>query len=370
MAGEQPGSSGGGDAPDVNSPYYLHPSDYPKTLHVNETLTDGNFKDWIQEMTNFLFAKNKIEFVDGTLPKPDKTDKRYKQWMRCDAMIKGWLTTAMEKEIRNSVKYANTALEIWNDLHERFGKESAPRTYELKQSITTTRQEGSSVSAYFTKLRALWDELDSVLPTPKCDCGLCKCEVGKKITDLKEKERLYEFLMGLDAEFSVMRTQILATKTMPSLGEAYHFVAEDERQRAIATGKKTVAGPEAAAFQAWQPANRDPQAQKKTWAKSDRPTTLTRSGHCTHCGRDGHVREGCFKLVGYPEWWPGKTKKEAAKPKAALVESTASKIPGLTDEQYEMFTKLFGKHDDQNKTNDNPRANMAGPEDEELDWNG
>lgn len=58
--------------------------------------------------------------------------------MRCDAMIKGWLTTAMEKEIRNSVKYAKTATEIWKDLKERFGKESAPKAYELKQSLNTT----------------------------------------------------------------------------------------------------------------------------------------------------------------------------------------------------------------------------------------
>lgn len=156
MAGGDPEKpKNNGESIDTNSPYYLHPSDYPKQLQVNENLTDNNFNDWSQEMTNFLFAKNKIGFVDGSLLKPDKNDDKYMQWMRCDAMIKGWLTTAMEKEIRSSVKYANTALEIWNDLHERFGKESAPRAYELKQSITQTRQEGASVSAYFTKLRSI-----------------------------------------------------------------------------------------------------------------------------------------------------------------------------------------------------------------------
>ena len=63
---------------------------------------------------------------------------KYLPWMRCDAMIKGWLTTAMEKEIRNSVKYAKTATEIWQDLKERFGKESAPKAYELKQAMNNT----------------------------------------------------------------------------------------------------------------------------------------------------------------------------------------------------------------------------------------
>ncbi|GJU56981.1 hypothetical protein Tco_1234747 [Tanacetum coccineum] len=105
--------------------------------------------------------------------------------MRCDAMIKGWLTTSMEKEIRTSFKYANTAAEIWSDLHERFGNESAPRAYELKQAISNTQQDGLT------------------------------------------------FLMGLDSEFLIVRNQILALKPAPSLGIAYHLVAEDEQQRSI-----------------------------------------------------------------------------------------------------------------------------------------
>ncbi|GKE04322.1 hypothetical protein Tco_1396340 [Tanacetum coccineum] len=80
-------------------------------------------------MTNFLFSKNKIEFVDGTIKKPEKTSKDYMPWMRVDAMIKGWLTTAMEKNIQNNVKYAGTTLETWSDLNECFGKESAPRAH-------------------------------------------------------------------------------------------------------------------------------------------------------------------------------------------------------------------------------------------------
>ncbi|XP_021991726.1 uncharacterized protein LOC110888511 [Helianthus annuus] len=181
MVGENPPPPKHDDDPtNHDSPYYLHPSDYPKQMQVNENLSDNNFNDWLQEMTNFLFAKNKIGFFDGSLVKPKKTDAKYMSWMRCDAMIKGWLTTAMEKDIRSNVKYAGTAAEIWSDLQERFGKESAPRTYELKRAITTTRKNGSSVSAYFTKLHVLWDEMDNVLPNPQCECEGCNCDLGKK----------------------------------------------------------------------------------------------------------------------------------------------------------------------------------------------
>lgn len=101
-----------GETINHNSPFYLHASDYPKQLHVNDTLTDKNYGDWEQEMMNFLFPKNKTGFIDGSIEMPEKGSDKYLPWMRCDAMIKDWLTTAMEKEIRNSVKYAKTAAEI------------------------------------------------------------------------------------------------------------------------------------------------------------------------------------------------------------------------------------------------------------------
>ncbi|XP_021995385.1 uncharacterized protein LOC110892537 [Helianthus annuus] len=95
---------------DHNSPYYLHPSDYLRQMHVNDALTDNNYLDWVQEIENLLFAKNKIGFIDGTLKRPEAVNADYMAWMRCAAMIKGWLTTTMEKEIRGNVLYATSDL--------------------------------------------------------------------------------------------------------------------------------------------------------------------------------------------------------------------------------------------------------------------
>lgn len=35
-----------GESIDHYSPLYLHASDYPKKLHVNDVLTDKNYGDW------------------------------------------------------------------------------------------------------------------------------------------------------------------------------------------------------------------------------------------------------------------------------------------------------------------------------------
>ncbi|XP_076933461.1 uncharacterized protein LOC143599375 [Bidens hawaiensis] len=121
--------------------------------------------------------------------------------------------------------------EVTINLKESFLKQCAPRAYELKQTLTAMRQDGISVYTYFEKLKVLWDELQLALPSPKCICNGCSCNMGKKLVDLKEKERLYEFLLGLDGEFGTIRAQILAMSPTPNLLVAYHLVSEDEQYR-------------------------------------------------------------------------------------------------------------------------------------------
>ncbi|GJW13100.1 hypothetical protein Tco_0017233 [Tanacetum coccineum] len=84
--------------------------------------------------------------------------------------------------------------------------------------------------------------------------------------------------------------------------------------------------------------------------------------HCTECNKDGHTREGCFKLIGYPEWWPRK-KGEKNKGKAACVKTETVPIPGLTYEDYQLFLKHFSGTGNSEGTK--PVANMAYKEDEE-----
>nr|KAJ0217731.1 hypothetical protein LSAT_V11C300143420 [Lactuca sativa] len=263
----------------------------------------------------------------------------------------------MEREIRTSVRYANTSSEIWCDLEERFEKEGAPRAYELKQSLNALRQGGASVSTYYTKLRTAWDELQTVLPNPRCTCEGCHCGIGKQLNEVKEKERSYEFLMGLDDDFSVVRTQILAMKPTPSLSTIYHLVAESNSKRTRV---------EAAAFQADYNGQR---SSRQTPAKTNSTSVNKviqkihkaeneRKEKCSHCQCEGHSKEGCFKLIGYPDWWPDN--KEKAKPKAACVELETSPVPGLTDKQYRLFVAHFQENGNLTGNKSHPRANMAG----------
>ena len=38
---------------------------------------------------------------------------------------------------------------------------------------------------------------------------------------------------------------------------------------------------------------------------------------CSHCGGSRHTKDGCFKIIGYPEWWDDLQQNKAAT-KAAM----------------------------------------------------
>ncbi|CAL1384465.1 unnamed protein product [Linum trigynum] len=50
--------------------YYLHGSEQPGLILVGEKLTTTNYNDWSQAMLNALGAKNKLGFINGSIPHP------------------------------------------------------------------------------------------------------------------------------------------------------------------------------------------------------------------------------------------------------------------------------------------------------------
>ncbi|KAL8553145.1 hypothetical protein ACS0TY_001697 [Phlomoides rotata] len=69
---------------DVSSPYFISSSDNPSHVFVTDLLSDGNYGDWSEEMSNCLFAKNKFGFVDGSIYMPQEGSSDLLQWKRCD----------------------------------------------------------------------------------------------------------------------------------------------------------------------------------------------------------------------------------------------------------------------------------------------
>ena len=66
------------------------------------------------------------------------------------------------------------------------------------------RQGQQSISVYYTKLKAIWDELSSYHEVLFCSCGGLE-----KLKERDEKERVMKFLMGLNDSYDAIHGQIL-----------------------------------------------------------------------------------------------------------------------------------------------------------------
>ncbi|KAG8391091.1 hypothetical protein BUALT_Bualt01G0151800 [Buddleja alternifolia] len=78
---------------------------------------------------------------------------------------------------------------------------------------------------------AAWDIEDSMLmscyrPLSRCKDGMS--EDATTITSMLERDRILEFLVGLNPEYDQIRIQILGKKKLPSLNEVFPMIRSEE----------------------------------------------------------------------------------------------------------------------------------------------
>ena len=193
-----------------------------------------------------LVSKNKLAFVDGSLPKPEDNSSDLKAWERCNTMVIGWIMTSLERTVAKSVMYYNTARDVWINLEDRFGQSSSTQLYHIQEDLASLTQSGSNIAEYYTKAKALWDELDNVDPLFICSCNGCKCDTAKRNFKQQEDRRIINFLMKLDEHYSQIRTNILMMDELPNPSQIYRLLMQEQRHKEIS--KMSVIPTEPAAF--------------------------------------------------------------------------------------------------------------------------
>ena len=160
--------------------------------------------------------KNKLGFIDGSITKLIDTDVGLlHSWTRNNNMVISWILNSISKEISASIIFSETASEIWLDLKDRFQQSNGPRIFQLKRNLINLHQDQDSASVYFTKMKALWEELSNF--RPHCSCGKCMCVGVKELNNFYQNEYIMTFLMGLNDSFSQVRGQLLLMDPLPTI---------------------------------------------------------------------------------------------------------------------------------------------------------
>ena len=183
-----------------------------------------------------MIAKNKFGFVNGTITLSSplkKTPVVVDAWIRCDNMVGSWLMKAVSPQIKISITYRDTPLEIWNDLRDMHSQGNGPRVFQLQKDIASINRGDSSITTYFTQLKVYWDQLKNFRPTLTCSCEKCTCNISQRIQNLHFQDLVMQFLMGLSDSYSQIKGQILLMDSLQSINKVYSLLIQEERQRNV-----------------------------------------------------------------------------------------------------------------------------------------
>jgi len=159
------------------------------------------------------------------------------------------------------------------------------------------------VSDYYTQIKGIWEELDSMVDLPKV--SVANEEIVnflRAFGRMQEEQKLFQFLNGLDDVYKAQRSQILIMHPLPSVEIACSILQQEALQREVLEDDQFV-HESSALYGKTHEVIFNPGAENK----------------CSHCGNKGHVKEKCWQIIGYPRWHPRSRKF----PQAKTVKDTA-----------------------------------------------
>ncbi|XP_017431848.1 uncharacterized protein LOC108339219 [Vigna angularis] len=252
-----------------SNPFYLHLGQNLGLTLISQVLNETNYASWSRNMRRALLSKNKIG---------------------------------------ESVRYVEDAKELWEELKERFSKGDYFKISDLLQEIHSIKQEEITVSQFFTDIKILWEELESLRPIPCCTCKVpCSCDLSKIFQKYREMEHVVCFLKGLNECYNTVRTQILLMEPLPSINCVFSLIIQQERHDSGVNSQNTKIKVLANTtdkqnqwrnYQSWKPNGRGNGPRNQGRGKNP-----NYEKQCSYCHKMNHTVDECYSKHGYPPWY-------------------------------------------------------------------
>ncbi|XP_075088282.1 uncharacterized protein LOC142170301 [Nicotiana tabacum] len=188
--------SGTSTVVDPNNPYFLHASDSPGMTLVTSSFDGQGYGGWRRLILIALSIKNKLGFIDGSCP----SQLQMQQTSSCGIALITWCP------LRCWIFYPRRLLEV------------------------------SSTPSYLSKLKMIWDELDTLYTKVICSCSYT-CGGKVKMVKSLQDERLVQCLMVFNDIYSAVRSTILMMKPDHSVDKCYRIIIFPSDFKFTKTGK-------------------------------------------------------------------------------------------------------------------------------------
>ncbi|GJX34562.1 cysteine-rich receptor-like protein kinase 8 [Tanacetum coccineum] len=169
---------------DPSNPLYIHPSDGPGLLPIQKKLIGAqNYRSWRRAVEIGLSTKRKLGFVKGTVVRPPivlvppttaaMNVVKIELWETCNNLVISWIMSSVSDSIAKSIMFI--------------------------------------VSEYYTSLKCVWEELDSMIILPR--------------------------LVTVTPEIA-QRSQLLLINPLPSVENACAVIQQEESQKDLFQNKR------------------------------------------------------------------------------------------------------------------------------------
>lgn len=309
---------------------------------TSHKLNGNNFLQWSQSVKLFIRGRGKFDYLTGTNARPTEEDEGSERWEAENSMIMSWLINSMDSSVGRTYLFLPTAHDIWTAVNETYSDlGNAGQWFELKTRLWRLKQGEKTVTQYYTDLKTLWQEID-MFSDYEWSCAKDRALFQKMV----EKERVFEFLVGLNKELDEVRGRILGRDPLPSTREVFAEVRREESRRTVMLGGHSPAPTEPSALFSSQPPRRNDRRSDK-----DRPI-------CEHCNKPGHVKAKCWKLHGKPAENPSSNRNprdskgfHASSEDTSKEPKSASETSAFSKEQLEQLYQLMSSHSISNTPN-------------------
>jgi len=288
-------------------------------------------------------------------------------------MVVSWLTHFVSPSIKQSILWMDKSEDIWRDLKSRFFQGNLLHISELQSEASSLKQGNASMIEYFTKMRVLWDELDSFRPYLICNCSAkCSCDLAGISHQRKTEDHAMQFFRGLNEQYSNVTSHVLMMDPIPSISKIFSYVVQQERQIG---GHNFFNGVEAKINSTTVTCS---YCKKAGHTKSicyrkhgfpgsknnDNKNTRYAKKVCSFCGRNGHIIENCYKKHGFPPRYKASNKNNVVNSVDTIQEAknesgAEDQDFKLSQQQYQALMSLL-KQKSGNGT-DNVYVNQVGP---------
>jgi hypothetical protein len=130
---------------------------------------------------------------------------------------------------------------------------------------------------------------------------------------LVQEYRVYLFLDGLDDRLDHIRGDVLQMRPFPSIEQAYAHVRREALQQSVMSSGEPEVNPGPVLATKGLKLNPAPshvgatssphQGKPHVTPRSRNARNAPTAVKCSHCGKQNHLSDNCFKKNGYPDWW-------------------------------------------------------------------